>query len=187
MPKKCSYVLAREKNIESNKKKLIELGLAAINNELHVLQKMKKRNPKKRKRNSFSAPTRRSRRVSNKPPVIYTPQDYTEEDFDANMKIEEEISKGWRNENGEWRGETFGAVNGVPIGTVFGAGDYQRQGRFEMSKTGFFKPTVTPEWIDTLTKEVYSIIVNNDNGLSVDKGDVILCMFRNYLILFDTP
>ena len=42
-----------------------------------------------------------------------------------------------------------------------------------MSRTGFFKPFVTPEWIDTATKEVYAVVVNNDNGLSVDRGDVL--------------
>ena len=72
----------------------------------------------------------------------------------------------------------FGEVPGVPVGTVFGPGDYQRLGRSEMSRTGFFKPFVTPEWIDTATKEVYAVVVNNDNGLSVDKGDVRICRLR---------
>ena len=42
----------------------------------------------------------------------------------------------------------FGEVPGVPVGTVFGAGDYQRKGRTEMMETGFFRPWVTPEWFD---------------------------------------
>jgi hypothetical protein len=46
-----------------------------------------------------------------------------------------------------WDGEQFGEV-GVSVGTVFGAGDYQRQGRFEMAANGFFKPVVQPEWLD---------------------------------------
>merc|ERR1712046_262630 len=38
---------------------------------------------------------------------------------------------------------------------------------------GFFRPFVTPEWVKHPTEGCYSIILNNDNGLSEDHGDVI--------------
>jgi hypothetical protein len=71
-----------------------------------------------------------------------------------------------------WNGQQFGDV-GVSVGTVFGAGDYQRQGRFEMAANGFFEPVVQPEWLDPHTG-CYSIILNNDNGQSQDNGDTII-------------
>ena len=108
------------------------------------------------------------------PPVVYTPQTADDDRQQAGIQINADIKKGFRDTNGVWRGEKFGHVDGVKVGTVFGAGDYQRQGRFEMARTGFFKPAVTPEWIDTKTKEVYSVVVNNDNGLSKDSGNVIV-------------
>ena len=43
-----------------------------------------------------------------------------------------------------------------------------------MSKTGFFRPLVTPEWIDSSTKTAFAVIVNNDNGLSKDYGNYTL-------------
>ena len=103
------------------------------------------------------------------PTGFYTPADANEERKQEESQRQEEIAKGWRNSLGAWRGEMFGEVPGVPVGTVFGSGDYQRRGRFEMSRTGFFKPFVTPEWIDNATKEVYAVVVNNDNGLSWTK------------------
>ena len=62
---------------------------------------------------------------------------------------------------------------GVPVGTIFGAGDYQRQGRLEMMESGFFRPFVTPEWV-VPSVGCYSIILNNDNGASSDEGDLSL-------------
>jgi hypothetical protein len=56
--------------------------------------------------------------------------------------------EGARHADGKWRGERFGEVDDVAVGTVFGAGDYQRQGRFDMSARGFFVPLVQPEWLE---------------------------------------
>ena len=75
--------------------------------------------------------------------------------------------------DGTWRGERYGEVSDVIVGQVFGAGDYQREGRFEMSRNGFFVPKVQPEWLEP-AKGCYSIILNNDNGLSQDHGDTIV-------------
>ena len=41
-----------------------------------------------------------------------------------------------------------------------------------MADTGFFRPFVTPEWCEP-KGACYSVIVNNDNGLSSDRGDTI--------------
>ena len=73
------------------------------------------------------------------------------------MNVEEAVPKpavrvaeveGARHADGKWRGERFGEVDDVAVGTVFGAGDYQRQGRFDMSARGFFVPLVQPEWLE---------------------------------------
>jgi hypothetical protein len=71
--------------------------------------------------------------------------------------------------NGLWLGECFGDVASVAVGTVFGAGDYQRLGRQQMTESGFFRPFVTPEWCAPAVG-CYSIILNNDNGASRDEG-----------------
>ena len=42
-----------------------------------------------------------------------------------------------------------------------------------MSDTGFFRPYVTPEWMEP-GEACYAIILNNDNGLSRDDGSRIL-------------
>ena len=170
-----SYSELRKQNIARNNAKLTELGLDTIREEIALSQKKKKkpRSIKKRKRTA-SIPTRSSRRTKNQPPPIYTPDNAQEERELANQKQDEQISKGYRKKNGTWRGQKFGAVKNVPVGTVFGAGDYQRAGRFEMAMNGFFLPVVTCEWIDSTTKEVFAIVVNNDNGLSRDKGDVLV-------------
>merc|ERR1712054_40153 len=47
-----------------------------------------------------------------------------------------------------------------------------------MSKTGFFVPFVTPEFVSTSSNPAdagcYAIVLNNDNGLSRDMGDTIV-------------
>ena len=73
---------------------------------------------------------------------------------------------GYRLADGRWRGETYGAVCGVAVGRVFGAGDYQRKGRFEMSDTGFHAGHVQPEWLDPSGEGCWSLVLNNDNGAS---------------------
>ena len=82
----------------------------------------------------------------------------------------DEIAKGHRLSDGRWRGEKFGAVDGVPEGTCFGVGDFQRLGRQEMMENGFFRPFVTPEW-NHVTEGCFSIILNNDNPTSGSKDD----------------
>ena len=172
-----AYERARLANIARNEAKLRELKVGAFKRHIREQQENEMQKRKRRKRKTSTVPTgpvRRSRRAKKQPPpALYTPTDANEERKQEESQRQEEIAKGWRNSLGAWRGEMFGEVPGVPVGTVFGSGDYQRQGRFEMSRTGFFKPFVTPEWIDNATKEVYAVVVNNDNGLSMDKGDVI--------------
>ena len=85
---------------------------------------------------------------------------------------EAEVEQGSRMPDGLWSGERFGEVKGVAVGTVFGAGDYQRLGRQEMMLSGFFRPFVTPEWCAP-GEGCYSLILNNDNGASEDRGDTI--------------
>ena len=110
---------------------------------------------------------RESRRIRALPSV-----DYNQESHEVDAEVEkakdttkDEIAKGYRLKDGRWRGEKFGDVEGVEVGTIFGAGDFQRQGRQEMSATGFFQPFVTPEWIHP-DKGCFAIILNNDNGAS---------------------
>ena len=176
---KMDYESLRRANIARNNAKLRELGLDRSQQLRASIARKNTTNStqrKKRKRTAAvrpTAPTRRSRRKKNLAPPIYTPQTAEDDRKEAGKQQREEIKNGWRSKDGTWRGEVFGSVPGIKIGTVFGAGDYQRAGRFQMAKTGFFKPIVTCEWIDTTTKEVFGIVVNNDNGLSTDVGDVI--------------
>jgi hypothetical protein len=90
----------------------------------------------------------------------------------AEAQRRSDVDDGRRMPDGLWLGERFGDVGGVPVGTVFGAGDYQRLGRQEMMQCGFFRPFVTPEWC-TPGVGCYSLILNNDNGASRDCGDTI--------------
>jgi hypothetical protein len=170
------YERRRNKRVARNDAKLAELGLHAGAPMLGSRRDSPEvRGPrKKRRRTSAKAvPTqRRSRRVLSIPTQRRSRREDDRRDAADQRKVER--SRGWRFSDGKWRGERFGHVKSVPCGTVFGAGDYQRQGRFEMSRTGFFLPKVTPEWIDSATKQVLSLIVNNDNGLSTDDGDVLV-------------
>ena len=75
--------------------------------------------------------------------------------------------------DGKWIGERFGEISSVKVGKVFGAGDYQRKGRFEMAASGFFAPTVQPEWLEP-GRGCFALILNNDNGLSRDEGHKIV-------------
>jgi hypothetical protein len=183
-----AYERARRANIARNESKLRELNLGALwrgarrqaedEAALRRQRSSRRRQGSKRKRAAelAKAPKRRSRRVKRMdPPPLYTPVDATGEKQDEERRRGEEVAQGWRDgKSGLWRGERFGEVPGVPAGTVFGAGDFQRQGRFDMARTGFFKPVVTPEWIDNDTKEVFAVVINNDNGMSnVSRFDVI--------------
>ena len=59
----------------------------------------------------------------------------------AHASVQKE-DEGEKLQDGTWRGERYGEVSDVVVGQVFGAGDYQREGRFEMSRSGFFVPKV---------------------------------------------
>jgi hypothetical protein len=174
-----AYELARAHNIARNERKLRELNLHVAAAGMRAARRPKAPPSRgKRKRPPAAAagraPPRRSRRTKRLPPETYAPPNADAGRAEAEDRHGEEVRRGWRRaEDGRWRGEVFGPVVGVPVGTVFGSGDYQRAGRFEMSRTGFFQPVVTPEWIDNTTKEVFAIVVNNDNGASHDRGDVI--------------
>lgn len=93
----------------------------------------------------------------------------------------EKVKKGWKIVSGGktlWRGEKYGAVEGVPVGTVFGEGDWQRAGRMEMAENGFFAPVVQPEWLEP-NGCAYAVILNNDNGSSSDNGDEASLFLQN--------
>ena len=174
MPALSAYEQFRKRNVARNARLFTELGLA--NTAKKVLPETRKSNlqsrQRKRKRAEPLEPLRKSTRVRGKPPVSYVPPDPVEERDDARAERRQQQKKGYRLANGKWRGERFGHVPGVPVGTVFGAGDYQRKGRREMADTGFFEPFVTPEWVER-NGACYSIILNNDNGLSSDGGDIV--------------
>lgn len=180
-----SYEQRRLAKIARNEAKLKELGLkdgeplGSSTKKRHAAAGSTAGMPTKkrqRRRRAAQLPTRRSLRAKALPPQVYT-----EEKINSRDERKEEMQQrnlerkqGWRLANGKWRGERFGEVKNVAVGTVFGAGDFQRLGRFEMSRTGFFLPKVTPEWIDSSTKEVMAVIINNDNGLSKDCGAKIV-------------
>ena len=158
--------LQRAANMARNDEALAALGIP----NLVEKKPKKKRAAKKRPRQE---PTREpSRRARALPVPMYTPGQ--DEVFTAETK-QSEIEQGSRMPDGLWSGERFGEVDGVAEGTVFGAGDYQRLGRHEMSVAGFHQPFVNPEW-NAPGVGCYSIIVNNDNKTSgqQDRGDVIL-------------
>ena len=144
---------------------LRELGLDDGGDAV-IKKKVKKRRTSTTKTKKTSTkPTRRSTRNRKAPaPPLYVPEEFG----DSTSSIRRKLIKSKR----KYKGDRFGEVHGVKVGRVFGAGDYQRQGRKEMSENGFFHPFVTPEFIER-NGACYSIIVNNDNGLSKDKGDEI--------------
>ena len=160
-----AYEKQRQRNIAVNQAALAELGIAPLIQKKHV-----ERRPKP-KRKEPAQPTRElSRRARALPVPVYTPgQDEALREASEKADIEE----GRRMPDGLWLGERFGEVDGVPVGTVFGAGDFQRLGRQEMSTSGFHQPFVNPEWCAPGVG-CYSVIVNNDNGSSHDHGDSIL-------------
>lgn len=159
------YEQTRARNIATNAMVLAELGIQPL------IKKKAKPPSKPRKRFPTSRePTREpSRRAQSLPIPMYTGQD---EVLAESSHQSEQVS---RMPDGLWSGERFGEVPGVAEGTVWGKGDYQRLGRQEMAVSGFMKPgnTTQPEWCAPGVG-CYSIIVNNDNGASTDKGDTII-------------
>jgi len=178
MANTSAYEKLRERNIARNNRILTELGLTEGRGLIQV--QAKRESTKKRKRQHASTrqsakSIRRSHRLLGTQPKAQQGSQYRYSSTPGDPKVtkKQQIAEGWRTKNGLWRGERFGHVSGVPVGTVFGAGDYQRKGRLEMSANGFFAPRVTPEWIDRETKAVFSLVFNNDNGNSVDSFDTL--------------
>eukprot|EP00941_MAST-03F_sp_MAST-3F-sp1_P006270 g6270.t1 len=173
MPSLSAYEQRRTQNIKENNAKLRTiLGdfqlVPPVEKKKRVTASKSLRKRKKRK----VTPSRRSRRTRGKPPPNYSEQVNIEaqEEKDLAARIKEEKKKGYRLKDGTWRGERFGEIKSVKEGTVFGHGDYQRLGRREMCDTGFFRPFVTPEWINP-KKGCYAIILNNDNPESGSKDN----------------
>ena len=168
-----TYEQLRTARITANALALSRLGV-----DLGAAAKPKK-GPRARKRRAAAQPAtegmRRSTRTRDAPPVAYfAPPEPEQDESRAGERAakREQIAQGWRLRDGHWRGERFGAVPGVEEGAVFGAGDFQRLGRREMADTGFFEPFVTPEWLER-NGGCYSLILNNDNGLSSDSGETV--------------
>ena len=154
------YEQQRLRNMASNAAALEALGIEPVAKTATTPLRPNKRSREPR------PPTRQSSRSRSLPVPAYTPgQD--------EVRRASEVEDGSRMQDGKWLGERFGEIHGVPVGTVFGAGDYQRLGRQEMMVSGFFRPFVTPEWC-TPGVGCFAIIVNNDNGASQDRGDSIL-------------
>ena len=145
------YEAARRRKMAENRAMLERLGLlpeAAHAPSAHrpareVGSRSKKR---ARARGDAELPRRQSRRAKGEAPSDSFPPLSAADAKPAPSTVAEQA--GARGEDGRWRGERFGKVEEVPVGTVFGAGDYQRQGRFEMSASGFFAPPVQPEWLE---------------------------------------
>lgn len=167
------YESLRLANIKRNEAKLQALGLLAEDNKRTQEQTTTRKRKRVKRSSTPAVPSRRSRRVSKLPvPNYLPPASFEENTREHKQEIEEQIRKGYRLKNGKWQGQRFGKVKGVPVGTVFGKGDYQRLGRRAMADNGFFRPFVTPEWFEP-KGACYGIILNNDNGLSSDHGDTI--------------
>lgn len=162
MDELSAYELQRAQTIAENAAVLEKLGLKKLVKKRAAPQRQKR--PRERQE-----PKRASQRQRQLPAVTYTPGQ------DEVLRVQErqaDVDEGRRLPDGTWLGERFGEVDGVAVGTVFGAGDYQRLGRQEMMETGFFRPFVTPEWA-VPGVGCYSLILNNDNGSGNDEGDTI--------------
>jgi len=166
------YEQARQEKIAQNKAMLDTLGiedsLAGVASMQHKTAAHQQK--KKKRQNTNIEVQRQSSRAKGMAPSAEDIKPNIEGAAPASVQKEDE---GEKLQDGTWRGERYGEVGGVVVGQVFGAGDYQREGRFEMSRSGFFAPRVQPEWLEP-GKGCYSIILNNDNGLSQDHGDTIV-------------
>ena len=160
-----AYERQRLHNIERNAAKLAELELlpADIGS---IAEKAKRpklaaaRRPRARC-GGCGAPARRSRRTQQQPAVVYSADQAEDDRAELASQQRAQQQSGHRLADGRWRGEGFGAVAGVAVGAVFGAGDFQRKGRFEMSGTGFHSGHVQPEWLDPSGGGVWSLVLNN--------------------------
>jgi E3 ubiquitin-protein ligase UHRF1 len=164
------YERQRLANIAKNQAKLAELGLL----DTTLLPRKPSPVAKKRKRTRQpAAPQRRSARAQQRPPPSLYSATHVEDEQTAERALhQQQVDSGHRSAtDGRWRGERFGAVPGVAVGAVFGKGDFQRKGRFEMSESGFHVGHVQPEWLDSAGEGCFSLICNNDNGTSRDDGE----------------
>jgi hypothetical protein len=157
------YEALRARNIARNAEELDRLGLQKL------IEKRPSAPRQPRQRKTPREPTRESRRTRSLPTPAYTPGMHEAMVAEARTVA---VDEGRRLPDGSWSGERFGAVAGVEVGHVFGAGDYQRLGRQEMMDSGFFRPFVTPEW-NAPGEGCFAVILNNDNGASTDEGDRI--------------
>jgi hypothetical protein len=134
------YEQARQEKMAQNKAMLDTLGiedsLACVASMQH---KTGAHQQKKKRQNTNIEVQRRSSRAKGMAPSAEEIISNIEGAAPASVQKEDE---GEKLQDGTWRGERYGEVGGVVVGQVFGAGDYQREGRFEMSRTGFFVPKV---------------------------------------------
>ena len=168
-----SYEQARLDRIAHNKQVLTELGIHELVSSSATVAPLgtSARGSRKRQRvNAELLPQRQSLRARGaEPPESAVPLPAAEAPSRAARE-----EPGARDEaDGKWIGERFGEISSVKVGKVFGAGDYQRKGRFEMAASGFFAPTVQPEWLEP-GRGCFALILNNDNGLSRDEGHKIV-------------
>ena len=158
-----AYEEKRQRTMVENAAHLASLGIQPLIERGSSRPRM----PAAKRKERGEAPQRRSARAQQLPVSKYTPG---QDEVIAENSRTEQIAEGARLPDGRWRGECFGEVAGVPEGTCFGVGDYQRLGRQEMAANGFFRPFVTPEW-NHPTDGCFSIILNNDNPASGSKDD----------------
>jgi hypothetical protein len=145
------YEQARQEKIAQNKAMLDTLGIGGSLACLASIQhKTGAHQQKKKRQNTNIEVKRRSSRAKGMAPSA--------EEIISNMEGAEPASvqkedEGEKLQDGTWRGERYGEVSDVVVGQVFGAGDYQREGRFEMSRSGFFVPKVFLQCSNTSVSE----------------------------------
>lgn len=133
-PSLSAYERLRLSNMARNAAVMSQLGL----DEMQVAKPVARApQGKKRARTPREATREPSRRVRNVPVPTYTPG---QDEVLRQQEKDADKEEGRRLPDGTWLGERFGECEGVPVGTTFGAGDYQRLGRQEMVQNGFFRP-----------------------------------------------
>eukprot|EP00667_Euglena_gracilis_P021647 EG_transcript_23809 len=162
----------REALIARNQQFLQSLGLDAARPLARPRRPAARAKPRRPPATVDAEPPRKSPRLGGAgatpaSPALLGPRPGPQPEGDAEL-----VARGLKVKVGscfKWVGERFGAVPGVAVGAVFGAGDYQRRGRQEMAAAGFFVPFVQPEWLEP-NGGCYALILNNDNGSSTDRG-----------------
>ena len=110
------YERQRLANVARNNAKLAELGLL----DSVLLSRPNKPATRKRKRvHSPAVPQRRSDRAQKRPPAVYSATHAAEEQIAERARQQQQVSSGYRDAtDGRWRGERFGLVEGVAVGTT---------------------------------------------------------------------